>query len=305
MKCGLLTSILGEMSFEEVVSYAEEAGFGGLEVACWPSGKAERRYAGVSHIDVESLSDEKCSEIKKLCSEHRITISALCYYPNILDVDEKKATACKKHLVKVIQAAGKLGVGIVGTFIGREQNRSVTYNLEKVKRVWPEIIKEAKENNVKIAIENCPMLFTEDEWPGGQNLATSPEILRKIFEIIPSAHLGLNFDPSHFVWQQMDYIKAVYEFREKIFHVHLKDIKVDYEKLGEVGVMAPPLQYMTPRIPGGGDVDWKKFIGALRDNGYEGYVALEIEDKEYEENLERIKLSIRKAMDYLRPLLEA
>lgn len=304
MKCGLLTSILGELPFEEVVSYAAKMGFRGLEVACWPRGKAERRYAGVSHIDVENLSDEECSAITELCAEYNIAISALCYYPNIMDADEEKAAECKRHLIKVIQAAGKLGVGIVGTFIGREQNRSVTYNLEKVSKVWPEIIKEAEDNNVKIAIENCPMLFTEDEWPGGQNLAATPWILRRIFEIIPSSHLGLNFDPSHFVWQQMDYVKAVYEFKNKIFHVHLKDIKVDYEKLGDVGVMAPPLQYMTPRIPGHGDVDWKKFIAALRDIGFDGYAALEIEDKEYEENLERIELSIQTAMQYLRPILK-
>lgn len=300
MELGLLTAILGDLTFKEVVEYASKRGFAGLEVACWPSGKAERRYAGVSHIEINDLTEEKIKEIKKLCADNNIAISALSYYPNILDNDREKAKACEKHLIELIYAAKKLDVNVVGTFIGRDQTKSVEYNMNEFSAIWPEIVKEAEKNNVKIAIENCPMLFTDNEWPGGQNLASSTEILRRMFDIIPSRYFGLNFDPSHYVWQQMDYIKPLYEFKEKIFHVHLKDIKVDYTKLRDVGVLATPLQYMSPKIPGHGDVDWPSFINALYDIGYDGYAALEIEDKDYENGIDDIKNSIEISQDYLK-----
>ena len=303
MKLGLLTAILGELPFEEAVTYASQAGFEGLEVACWPKEKAERRYAGVSHIDVTALTPERISQIHTLCEQNNITISALSYYPNILDADQAKAESCRTHLIDVIHGAQKLGVGVVGTFVGRDQNRSVDYNLGLVAEVWPEIIREAEQCGVRIAIENCPMLFTQDEWPGGQNLATSPQILRRLFEMLPSKNFGLNFDPSHFVWQQMDYIKAVYEFRDRIFHVHIKDIAVDDRRLKDVGVLAAPLEYMTPRIPGDGDVDWQGFLAALRDIDYDGFACLEIEDKSYEESQQRIFEAIAKARGYVRPLI--
>ena len=299
MKIGLLTAILGEYDFAQTAEFASKTGFEGLEVACWPSGKAGRRYAGVSHIDVDDTSEENVQRIKEICRKNRIEISALSYYPNIMDADREKAKACEEHLYKVIHAAQKLNVQVVGTFIGRDQTRSISWNMERFTDIWKPIIREAEKCGVKIAIENCPMLFTEDEWPGGQNLATTPKILRDMFERIPSDSFGLNFDPSHFVWQQMDYVKAVYEFRDKLFHVHFKDIAVDVEKFSQVGVMGLPLEYMEPRIPGHGDVKWKNFIEALYDVGYDGYAAVEIEDKEYEDNLDRIKESITLSYNYL------
>lgn len=300
MKLGLLTAICDGMTFEEVVDFAAENGLECLEVACWPAGGANRRYAGVSHIDVANLTEEKAAEINAYCKSKGVEISALAYYPNPLDPNKEKADAAIAHIYKLMDASKMLGVNMIGTFIGRDPSKNVDENIELVKEVWTPIVRYAEKIGVKIAIENCPMLFTNDEWPGGQNIMTSPANWRKVFAVLDSPNLGLNFDPSHFVWQQMDYVKAIYDFKDKIFHVHYKDIKMYPEKLAEVGVMATPLQYMTPKIPGLGDVNWSKFISALTDIRYEGYSVIEIEDKAFEKSLDDAKRAIKQTANYLR-----
>lgn len=297
MKLGLLTSILDGWSFEEVIDEVSKQGLSCVEVACWPVEKSERRYGGVHHIDVENLDEARAQEIKEYCSKRKVEISALGYYPNTLDPVRREQNIT--HLKKVIVAAEMLGVGLVTTFIGRDQTKSVEENLKLVQSHWPAIIHFAEKHHVKIAIENCPMLFGQDQWPGGQNLMYSPAIWKQVFEMIPSDHFGLNFDPSHFVWQQMDYVKAVRDFKDKIFHVHFKDIKLKKEKLAEYGVLAYPLSYMEPKIPGLGDVNWGDFVSELTQIGYEGYACLEIEDYAFEGSKERILDSIRQAKRYM------
>ena len=297
MKLGLLTSILDGWSFEEVIDEVSKQGLSCVEVACWPVEKSERRYGGVHHIDVENLDEARAQEIKEYCSKRKVEISALGYYPNTLDPVRREQNIT--HLKKVIVAAEMLGVGLVTTFIGRDQTKSVEENLKLVQSHWPAIIHFAEKHHVKIAIENCPMLFGQDQWPGGQNLMYSPAIWKQVFEMIPSDHFGLNFDPSHFVWQQMDYVKAVRDFKDKIFHVHFKDIKLKKEKLAEYGVLAYPLSYMEPKIPGLGDVNWDDFVSELTQVGYEGYACLEIEDYAFEGSKERILDSIRQAKRYM------
>lgn len=299
MKLGILTSIFDGWSFEEVLDIAQNMGFECLEVACWPKGKAERRYAGVSHIDVERMTEEDAARILEMCRSRKIEISSLAFYPNTLDPNLEKRRNNIEHLMKVIDASARLRVNMVTTFIGRDQNKSVEENLKIVSEVWPPIIKHAEEKGVRIAIENCPMLFSEDEWPGGQNLMTRPDIWKEVFEILESDYLGINYDPSHFVWQMMDYIQPLYEFRAKIFHVHYKDIKLFPEKLKRVGTMAYPLSYMSPKLPGLGDVDWGKFVSALTDIGYDGYTCIEVEDKAFEGSKERILDSVRLSKRYL------
>jgi len=299
MKLGLLTSILQDETFEEAVDFASANGIQCLEVACWPKGKAERRYAGVSHINIDTLNELRIREIKEYCREKNVEISALAYYPNPLDKDLAKREEAVTHLKKLIFASAKLGVHMVTTFIGRMQDATVEMNLEEMKKVWPGILALAEENNVKIAIENCPMLFGEQQWPGGQNLFTSPVNWKKIFEILPSKNLGINFDPSHFVWQMMDYIQPIYEYKDKLFHVHIKDIKLYPEKLKKVGTMAYPLDYMAPKLPGLGDVNWGSYISALRDIGYDGYICLEIEDKSFEKSKEDTLKSILLSKHYI------
>lgn len=299
MKLGILTSIFDGWSFEEVLDIAQNMGVECLEVACWPKGKAERRYAGVSHIDVERMTEEDAARILEMCRSRKIEISSLAFYPNTLDPNLEKRRNNIEHLIKVIDASARLRVNMVTTFIGRDQNKSVEENLKIVSEVWPPIIKHAEEKGVRIAIENCPMLFSEDEWPGGQNLMTRPDIWKEVFEILESDYLGINYDPSHFVWQMMDYIQPLYEFRAKIFHVHYKDIKLFPEKLKRVGTMAYPLSYMSPKLPGLGDVDWGKYVSALTDIGYDGYTCIEVEDKAFEGSKERILDSVRLSKRYL------
>ncbi|MBQ8814005.1 MAG: sugar phosphate isomerase/epimerase [Lachnospiraceae bacterium] len=301
MKLGLLTAILDGWSFEEVVDIASEMDFKCLEVACWPSGKAERRYAGVSHIDCERVceDDEYAKYILELVASKNMKISSLAFYPNTMDPNLEKREAAITHLKAVIRASSKLGVGMVTTFIGKDQYKTVEENIKLFKQIWPGLIKLAEDCGVKVAIENCPMLFGADQWPGGQNLMCTPVVFRKLFEIIPSKNFGLNFDPSHYVWQGLDYLKTVYDFSDRIFHIHFKDIKLYPEKLKECGVLAYPLDYMSPKIPGLGDVNWGAFISALNDIRFNGGAVIEVEDKAFEGSREDILNSIRLSKRYL------
>ena len=299
MKIGLVSAILDGWNFEEMIDTVSEMGFRCVEVACWPQGKAERRYAGVSHIDVSELDDAKAAYILDYCKQKNVEISSLAFYPNTMDADLEKREHNIAHLKKVISASAKLGVNLVTTFIGRDQNKSVEENIELFREIWPDIIAYAAERKVKVAIENCPMLFGRDQWPGGQNLMTTPAIWRKLFAIIDSPYFGINYDPSHFIWQQMDYVKPIYEFRDKIFHVHFKDIKLYPDKLNDCGIMAYPLDYMSPKLPGYGDVNWGRYVSALTDIGYDGCACIEVEDKAFESSREKILDSIRISKRYM------
>lgn len=300
MKLGFVSAIFADDTLEEVVDFAGSNGFECIELACWPKGRAERRYAGVTHLDVDALDGDAAAAVLKRCGKSSVHISALAYYPNMLDPDAQKRRFYIEHLKKVIAAARRLDVGVVTTFLGRVPDKSVEENLREILLVWPGLLRFAEEQGVKIAIENCPMLFTDDEWPGGKNLMTTPAIWRRVFELMPSPNLGINYDPSHFVWQQIDYIKPIYEFRDRIFHVHYKDIKMYPERLRDVGVMATPLQYMSPKLPGLGDVDWGRYVSALTDIGYGGDTCIEIEDKAFEGSAERVKESLLLSKRYLR-----
>lgn len=306
IKFGLLTAILDGWTYEEAVDIAAEMGFKCLEVACWPAGKAERRYAGVSHIDAEQVleDDDYAKYVLDVVAAKNIRISSLAFYPNVLDPDTEKSAAAIDHLKALIKASAKLGVNMVTTFIGRDQHKTLEENIELFKQVWPDIISLAESCSVKVGIENCPMLFGPDQWPGGQNLMCTPAIYRRLFEIIPSPNFGLNFDPSHYVWQQLDYLKTVYDFRDRIFHVHFKDIKLYPDKLAECGVLAYPLDYMSPKIPGQGDVNWSAFISALNDIRYDDCAVIEVEDKAFEGSREDILSSIRLSKHYLDNFLE-
>lgn len=299
MICGFITSILDGWNFDEMMDVASGMGFRCVEVACWPSGAAERRYAGVSHIDVTNLTDESARHILDTCREKNVAISSLAYYPNPMDGDLEKREAAIAHLRRVIAASHRLGVNLVTTFIGRDQRKTVEENLALVKEIWPPILEEARALGVRVALENCPMLFGPDQWPGGQNLMTTPEIWRKVFEMLPYDNFGLNYDPSHFVWQMMDYIRPIYEFRDKLFHIHFKDIKLYPEKLNQVGIMAYPLDYMSPKLPGLGDVDWGRFVSALTDVGYDGWACIEVEDRAFEGSREKILDSLRLSRKYM------
>jgi len=299
MKLGFVSAILPELGFEELIDYASSLGYKCVEVCCWPVGKAERRYAGVTHIDVDKLDKVKAGKINAYLKKKGVEISGLGYYPNPLDPDTKKSKFYISHIKKVIDAAALLGVYRMNTFIGRDKNKTIEENFVTFRKVWIPLIKYAESKKVRVGIENCPMIFTTDEWPGGNNLATTPAIWRRMFSEIKSDFFGLNYDPSHLCWQQMDYVKPLYEFREKIFHVHLKDAKVHRDKLDEVGIMATPLEFHTPKLPGLGDIDWGRFISTLNDIKYNGPVCVEVEDKTFEGSVEERKYSLRLTKRFL------
>lgn len=301
MKMGFITSILDGWTYEEVIDIAAAYGFRCVEVASWPHEKANRRYAGVSHIDAwRVLNDDTYAQhIMDYAQEHGIEISALAYYPDPLDPDLVQRKASIAHLQTVIRASAKLGVNMVTTFIGRDQHKTVQENLELVQKIWPPILDLALQLNVKIAVENCPMLFGPEQWPGGQNLMTTPANWRKVFDLLPYENFGLNYDPSHFVWQMMDYIKPIYEFKGKLFHVHFKDVKLYPERLDQVGIMAYPLEFMAPKIPGLGDINWGKYVSALTDVGYHGPACIEVEDRAFEGSRDKILESLRQSKHYL------
>lgn len=300
MKLGFASAILPDLPLEEVVTFAAESGFATVELMCWPKGKAERRYAGVTHVDVADFTAEDAAKVNETVAAAGITISALGYYPNPLTADHAEAQVYIDHIQQVILAAELLGLENVNTFIGRDQTKSVDENWPRFMEVWPPLIKFAEDHGIKVGIENCPMSFSADEWPGGQNLAHTPAIWRRMFDSIPSDSFGLNYDPSHMVWQQMDYLKPMRDFTDKLFHVHAKDVRVDKHRLDEVGIMATPLEFHVPKLPGMGDIDWGQFFSVLSDVGYDGPVCIEVEDRAYEGSLEARKDSLVQSGRYLK-----
>ncbi len=300
MQLGFASAILPDESLQSVFEIAASIGYDCVEVMCWPPSKATRRYAGITHIDCTSFDQQHAEEIAALVEETGVQISALGYYPNPLAPDAAEAQAAVEHLRRVIATARELGLDRVNTFIGRDWTRSVDDNWPQFLATWRPLIQFAADHGVRIGIENCPMLFSKDEWPGGKNLATSPAIWRRMFNDIPAENFGLNYDPSHLVWLHMDPVRPLWEFRDRIFHAHAKDVRVDREKLNDVGILAHPNDYHTPKLPGLGDVDWGHYFSVLTDIGYDGPVCVEVEDRAYEKNLDTRVASLRQSHAFLR-----
>jgi sugar phosphate isomerase/epimerase len=297
VQLGFVSAILGDLGLEEVLAFAAGEGFGCVELMCWPPGPADRRYAGVCHIDVTRLTDGEVARIRELVRRSGVAISGLGYYPNPLHPDADHRRMVLDHLKTVISAAARLSVGMVNTFIGRDQWQSVEANWELACAVWPDLVRQAEEAGVRLGIENCPMLFSADEWPGGRNLPISPATWRALFERVPSPNLGLNFDPSHLVWQQIDYVRCVREFGPRIIHVHAKDTRIDRDRLYATGVLG--LGWHVPKLPGLGEVDWAALFAALTDAGYHGPVCIEVEDRAYEGSLDARKRALRQSKRFL------
>jgi len=300
IQLGFVTAIVPELSLEQVLRLAAEIGYDCVEVMCWPVAKADRRYAGVTHIDVANLDDNAIQQIQGLMDETGVSISGLGYYPNCLSENLQESQAAVQHLRRVMEAAPRLGLRHVNTFIGRNHRLSVDDNWSRLLDTWRPLMELADSLDLKIGIENCPMLFSMDEWPGGKNIATSPEIWSRLFRDIPSPNLGLNFDPSHFVWQSMDYLQAIRNFGDRIWHAHAKDATLDRHRLNEVGILAFPSQYHTPKLPGLGEVQWGAFVATLSDVGFSGALCVEVEDRAYEGSLADRQASLVQSHRFLR-----
>lgn len=303
MQLGFVSAILPELNLKQVLTHAARIGYDCVEVMCWPKGKATRRYAGVTHIDIEQLDKKKIKKIVSLVKQTGVQISALGYYPNPLVASSTESAFYVEHILKIIEAAPLLGLSTINTFVGRDQNKTIEENWDRFVEVWTPIVKAAEKRKVKIGIENCPMSFTKSEWPGGQNLAVSPAVWKRMYEAIPSDYFGLNYDPSHMILQQMDYLAPIREFSSKFFHVHAKDLKIDQHELDQIGIFSHPNLWHTPKLPGLGQVDWGAFFSTLSDAGYSGAVCVEVEDRSYEGSLERRLAALEQSHRYLRQYL--
>jgi sugar phosphate isomerase/epimerase len=300
---GFVSAIFPEQSFSEVMEIAQRIGYDCVEIMCWPVGKADRRYAGVTHIDVNQLTETRAAEIRGEADERGVQISGLGYYPNALSPNAEEAAAAVAQIRRVMEATAMLGLTRFNTFVGRDWTRSVDDNWPRFLETWGPLVELAEQLQINIGIENCPMLFGTDEWPGGKNLAYSPGIWRRMFQDLPSARLGLNFDPSHLVWLQMDYLAPLREFASRISHVHAKDVRVDRHLLNQWGILAYPKLYHTPKLPGTGDVDWGRFFSVLGDAGYRGPVCVEVEDRIFEGSVENRIRALQQSYNYLRQFI--
>lgn len=290
MKFGLFTVALPDQTLGEVAEWAGANGFPALEVPCWPTTTgAVRRYAGVTHIDVDDLSPTRASEIRDEVASHGCEIVALGFYPNNLHPDPEHRAAVNEHTKKVMGAAETLGVPTVNTFLGADQHKTPAENIRDAKPVLDDLVAAARDHGVKLTIENCPMIFSYDEWPGGHNIFHNPKAWREIFGWYDDDTLGLNLDPSHLVWLMIDIERVVREFGSKVHFVQAKDVLIDTEGLYENGTISSGIGWQVPRLPGLGDVDWSRFIGALHRAGYTGPVVIEHEDRQFEGDPDLVK----------------
>jgi sugar phosphate isomerase/epimerase len=303
MKLGLLTAPFPGTDLLEVADWAAGAGFETLEIACWPAAGGEtRRYAGTSHIDVEGLTRDRAQEIVGGIAERGLTVSGLGYYPNPLHAEAEHRERVIGHLRKVIEAAALMGVPVVNTFVGGDRTLHLEDNWARAQEVWPGIVAFARDRGVTLAFENCPMIFSRDEWPAGHNIAYSPKVWRRILEEWEG--VGMNFDPSHLVWQMIDVSRFIREFGPRMVHVHAKDLMVDRDGLYENGILSLGMGWQVPRMPGLGDLDWAGIFSALTRSGYDGPVVIEHEDRAFEGTDDKVKRGFLLARDVLRPYVK-
>ncbi len=288
LKIGFFSVCLANLDFEDMVKWAAKTGFTTLEVESYPHSK---------HIDPWKLAGPRVQEIKRTLESNAIAVTDLSYAPNNLDPVEKIRRENLSHLKKVIEACEKLEIERVTTFAGRNPHLGMDENIEMFQQEFGPIVDYARDCSVKLAIENCPMGFA---LYGGGNLAYSPKIWDRLFKIFDKT-LGLCFDPSHLFWLQIDYFKALREYMERIYVVHAKDCEIDQALLGRVGILDsewidvlftgktgighrhikwkdPKGQWWRYRIPGLGEIDFKRIINELLLQGYKSDLIIEHED---------------------------
>lgn len=270
--------------------------------------EARVRLAGTTGFDCISVITNRASQSGKLlttkkgrdqmietCAAHGVEICALSAYANHLDPDAAVRRQAAGWFKTVVKAAAEMGVSVVPALAGRDPSKSIEENIPLFRKTWTPLAQFAADHGVRVAFEN---------WVGGLdishgiNLAVCPKAWRLMFEAVPNEAVGLEFDPSHLYWQGIDFVPAVREFGQRIYHVHLKDTEILPEKQYEVGVTGGAFRF---RIPGWGEIDWCSFFTALVEVGYRGAMVIEHEDDvfsgdDYEEGF---RLGFR----YLKPLI--
>jgi sugar phosphate isomerase/epimerase len=304
MRLGFLTAPFPDTPLSDVAAWAGANGFESLEIACWPrTTGATRRYAGTSHIDVSDLSEGRATEIVDEVASQGLAISGLGFYPNPMHPDAEVRDAAIGHQKLVIEAAAKMKVPFFNTFMGGDPKLDVDANWERALEIWPPIVEHAKAHGVRITIENCPMIFSHDEWPAGNNIAWSPYIWRRIIDTWGDT-VGLNYDPSHLVWLMIDQERFIREFGPSIWHVQAKDVEIDRDGLYERGSLSGGIGWQIPRLPGLGEANWPRIFAALWRAGYDGDVIIEHEDRDFEKTDDLIKRGFLLARDVLRPYIK-
>ena len=304
MKIGFLSACLGSVALEDLVPWAAGAGFEALELAAWRPPRRNGEYAP-RHIRAEELTRDGAARIRELFAQHGLQISALAYYDNNLQPNVVRRREAQYHLRRVIDAAALLGVDRVGTFVGGRAARAATV-IRAAGRYFRELCEYAADRNVRVMIENCPM----ENWvqfglPG--NFAYSPELWEALFNEVPNENFGLNLDPSHLYWLGIDYVRATRDFGPRIFHAHAKDTEIIPEGQYRHGILAEQLGtnpwhsgWWRYRMPGSGGIDWKAFISALKEIGYDDVLSIEHEEPEYEGGVERVKEGLGKGREWLK-----
>lgn len=306
MKLGFLTACLPDLQLSEIAGWAAENGYEALEVAAWP--KLGDRPFTATHIDAASLTTDGAAEVTETFEQHGLELSSLAYYDNNLHPDPQERAAINRHVLACIDAAALLGVPSVGTFVGRDPNRTVAENLKDAEGVFAPLVAYANDHGVRIIIENCVMEgWHPDGYPG--NLAYSPELWEWMFGL----GLYLNYDPSHLIWMGIDPIEAVRPYVDRVEHAQAKDIQVFTERRNRYGYPGKAVARGNPwdvgwwryRVPGLGDVDWRRLIDVLYEGGFDGALSVEHEDPVWGGNEARIKTGLQVAHRTLRPLIVA
>lgn len=306
MKLGFLTACLPDLELAQIAGWAAEKGYEALEVAAWP--KLGDRPFTATHIDVTTLTPEEAAVVTETFERHGLELSSLAYYDNNLHPDPQERAAINRHVLACIDAAALLGVPSVGTFIGRDPNRTVAENLKDAEGVFAPLVAHANDRKVRIIIENCVMEgWHPDGYPG--NLAYSPELWEWMFGL----GLYLNYDPSHLIWMGIDPIEAVRPYVERVEHAQAKDIQVFAERRNRYGYPGKAVARDNPwdvgwwryRVPGLGDVDWRRLIDVLYEGGFDGVLSVEHEDPVWGGDEPRVKTGLLVAHRTLRPLIVA
>lgn len=278
MHIGFLTNCLRNRSLPEIIAWAGANGFSALELASWP----RESNAADPSLDVVGLDQHGADELNALARQHNVTFSCLTYCPNTLDRDPAKREANIRHLHRVIDAARMLGVNTISTFVGRDETKKQSQNLAEMTRVFAPLLDYAGARNIRIGIENCPMPGWQFEGLAG-NVAYAPSIWDDMFSLLPHRNFGLNLDPSHLVWLGVNYYEIVPKYASRIFHTHAKDTEIFPDKRAYATILNAGWDgWWRYRLPGKGEIDWKRWASVLRASGYDGVLSIEHEDPEYE-----------------------
>jgi sugar phosphate isomerase/epimerase len=231
--------------------------------------------AGAQGLDTAKLTDEEIGSIKSHLSAKAMPVSALQVNGNHIAADPAERERENTNFVKAIELAGKLGVSYIGTQSGKDVSKTFQAQVDEIVRVY--------HDKYFAACEKYHVRILWEPWQGGPNIATSPVGFEALFNAFKdSPYVGLQYDPSHLLWQMMDPIQTAKDFVDKIYDVHLKDTQIHWDIVHRGGIVpVDQARWWQFRIPGMGGINWPQFFGVLQSVGYEGAMSIEHEDALY------------------------